>query len=281
MFRIGEFSRIARVTIDTLRHYDALGLLKPVQVDPVTGYRYYTARQLKVLNRILALKDSGLSLDEIGSILQDNLSSEQVRGILKAQLVQAESDLQAAQARQEKLIARLNHLEMEENMPAYEVTLKAIEPTTVAAIRETIPTIEQMPARCGEMFRAIAEWMLSNGLPFGPYMTIYYNDAYTRQDIDTECAFIIPHLAAAQAMPAAPIAMRQMEAVPCVAYTVVTDDFYQKVDGLTPAYQALAQWIEDNGYQIVGPARELFYGSPQGGDMTAEVQFPVQKAAKA
>lgn len=101
------------------------------------------------------------------------------------------------------------------------------------------------------------------------------------QDIDTECAFIIPHLAAAQAMPAAPIAMRQMEAVPCVAYTVVTDDFYQKVDGLTPAYQALAQWIEDNGYQIVGPARELFYGSPQGGDMTAEVQFPVQKAAKA
>jgi len=82
-------------------------------------------------------------------------------------------------------------------------------------------------------------------------------------------------------MPAEPIAVRQIEAVPCVAYTVVTDDFYQKVDGLTPAYQALAQWIEDNGYQIVGPARELFYGSPQGGDMTAEVQFPVQKAAKA
>jgi DNA-binding transcriptional MerR regulator len=57
MFKIGEFSRIGRVTIDTLRHYDALGLLKPAKVDPSTGYRYYTATQLQTLNRIFALKE--------------------------------------------------------------------------------------------------------------------------------------------------------------------------------------------------------------------------------
>jgi effector-binding domain-containing protein len=57
----------------------------------------------------------------------------------------------------------------------------------------------------------------------------------------------------------------------------VTDDFYKRVDGLTPAYQALAKWIEENNYQISGPACELFYGSPESGEMTAEIQFPVQK----
>ena len=64
MFRIGEFSRIGCVTIDTLRHYDALDLLKPAKVDPLTGYRYYSAKQLQSLNRIIALKEVGFSLEE-------------------------------------------------------------------------------------------------------------------------------------------------------------------------------------------------------------------------
>ena len=124
MFRIGEFSRIARVTIETLRHYDAQGLLKPALVDPFTGYRFYSASQLGPLNRILALKESGLSLEEIARILHDGLTNEQVRGMLKAQLAHAESDLQAAQACREKILIRLNHLDLEENMPAFDHLLR-------------------------------------------------------------------------------------------------------------------------------------------------------------
>ncbi len=159
MFRIGEFSHIARVTIDTLRHYDALGILKPAWVDPATGYRYYTARQLQSLHRILALKDSGFSLDEIARILQDKLTNDEIRGLLKAQLLLAEREMHSIQARQEQIITRLNHLDLEDNMPAYEVTLKPVEALTIAAIRETVPIIERMPARCGEMFQKIAQWM--------------------------------------------------------------------------------------------------------------------------
>src|ERR671918_253450 len=110
MFRIGEFSRITRVTIDTLRHYDELGLFKPAKVDPFTGYRYYTAKQLMPLNRILALKEMGFSLDEIARILQEQFTNEQLRGMLKAQLIQAEHELQAAQSRRERIIARLHYL---------------------------------------------------------------------------------------------------------------------------------------------------------------------------
>lgn len=279
MFSIGEFSKLSRVTFDTLRHYDALGLLKPAKVDPFTGYRYYSARQLSSLNRILALKEIGFSLDEIARILQQELTSDQIRGMLKAQLVRAETEIESAQSRRGRVLARLNYLDLEDTMPAYEVTLKTVEKHTVAAIRENVPTIEQMPERCSEMFDTLARWMNENGLPFGPSITIYHNEAYTREDIDTECAFIIPNSAAAkQARPDGRIEIRQIEALPLTASTIVTDDFYKKVDGLTPAYNAVAQWIEENGYKIIGSPRELFYGSAERGDLTAEVQFPVEKA---
>ena len=279
MFSIGEFSKLGRVTVDTLRHYDALGLLKPAKVDPITGYRYYSARQLMSLNRIVALKEVGFSLDEIARILQDKLTSDQLRGMLKAQLIRAESDIQAAQWRQERILARLNFLELEDNMPTYEVTLKPVEKQTIAAIREVVPTIEQMPERCSEMFDTIAHWMNVNRLPFGPSLTIYHNETYTRENIDTECAFIIPDTATPKAAkPDRRIKVRQLEALPLAASTIVTDGFYKKVDGLKPAYDAIAHWIEENSYHLVGTTRELFYGSVSNGDLTAEIQFPVQKA---
>jgi DNA-binding transcriptional MerR regulator len=278
MFSIGEFSKLGRVTVDTLRHYDALGLLKPAKVDPFTGYRYYSARQLLSLNQILALKEIGFSLEEIARILQQELTSDQLRGMLKAQLIRAESEIHSAQARRGRVLARLNYLNLEDTMPAYEVTLKPVEKLTIAAIRENVSTIEQMPERCSEMFDTIARWMKENDLPFGPSLTIYHNETYARENIDTECAFILPNAAAAKrARPEERIAVRQLEAAPLMASTIVTDDFYKKVDGLTPAYNAIAQWIEEHGHKIVGVPRELFYGSAEKGDLTAEVQFPVEK----
>ena len=64
MVSIGEFARLGGVSVRTLRHYDEIGLLRPAQVDPVTGYRGYLASQLGQLNRILALKELGLSLTQ-------------------------------------------------------------------------------------------------------------------------------------------------------------------------------------------------------------------------
>jgi DNA-binding transcriptional MerR regulator len=279
MFSIGEFSKFGRVTVDTLRHYDALGLLKPAKVDPFTGYRYYSARQLMELNRIIALKEVGFSLEKIARIHQEKLTHDQLRGMLKAQLIRAESDIQAAQLRQERILTRLNYLNLEDEMPEYEVTLKPVEMLTVAAIRETVPHIEQMPERCSEMFDTIAQWMNTNRLPFGPSLTIYHNETYTRENIDAECAVIIPDSEAAKtARPEGRIELRQVEALPLVAATIVTDDFYKKVDGLKSAYDTIAQWIEDNNYRLVGTTRELFYGSVDHGDLTAEIQFPVEKA---
>ena len=217
-------------------------------------------------------------MDEIARILQDKLTTDELRGMLRAQLVLAESAIDAAELRRERVLARLNYLNLEENMPAYEVTLKSVDALIIAAIRETVPTIEQMPQRCGEMFNTIAGWMAANSLPFGSPMTIYHNESHTQENIDTECAFIIPGIEIDKIpRPVSPIVVRRMEAIPYVATTIVADAFYQKIGGLTPAYNAIGQWIEEHGYRIIGAPRELYHGSPGKGDFTAEIQFPVEK----
>lgn len=53
MLRIGEFSKLAKTTVKTLRYYDKVGLLKPAFTDSVTSYRYYTEEQLETMRRIL------------------------------------------------------------------------------------------------------------------------------------------------------------------------------------------------------------------------------------
>ena len=87
MLKIGEFAWLGQVTVETLRHYDRLGLLKPEQLDPFTGYRYYALEQLPRLNRILALKDLGLSLEEITRMLARPVKPDEIRSILAGQQV--------------------------------------------------------------------------------------------------------------------------------------------------------------------------------------------------
>ncbi|MBO0795674.1 MAG: MerR family DNA-binding transcriptional regulator [Ktedonobacteraceae bacterium] len=70
MLKIGEFARLSQVSIKTLRHYDALGVLQPSQIDPENGYRLYEVGQLADVVRILALKDCGFALEEIAQLLR-------------------------------------------------------------------------------------------------------------------------------------------------------------------------------------------------------------------
>jgi DNA-binding transcriptional MerR regulator len=79
MFSIGEFARHGRVSVRMLRHYDAIGLLRPACVDPASGYRFYQASQLAQLNRVVALKDLGFSLQQVQAIIDERVSAVTAR----------------------------------------------------------------------------------------------------------------------------------------------------------------------------------------------------------
>ena len=70
MLKIGEFSKLSRVSVRMLRHYDEVGLLAPSEVDPMTGYRYYSERQLITAGRIAALRALGFGLSDTRELLR-------------------------------------------------------------------------------------------------------------------------------------------------------------------------------------------------------------------
>ena len=127
MIRIGDFSRLSRVSVKTLRFYDETDLLKPVEVDRYTGYRYYEYSQLARLNRILALKDLGFSLDEIRRLLEIGLPAEQLRGMLKLREAESKQRVQEEAERLRRIEARLKQIEQEDVMSKYDVVIKKIE----------------------------------------------------------------------------------------------------------------------------------------------------------
>src|SRR5438874_13752435 len=121
MFKIGEFAKIARVTVRALRYYDEMGLLKPHEIDRWTGYRYYSADQLPRLNRILALKDLGLSLDQITGFIKHDLSAAELRGMLRMKQAELQQQMSETQAQLQRVEARLIQIEKENEMSTYDV----------------------------------------------------------------------------------------------------------------------------------------------------------------
>ena len=82
MLKIGEFSKLSRISVRMLRHYDEIGLLMPEEIDPFTGYRYYSEDQLLAAGRIAALRDMGFGLSAIGEILACGADREALEGHL-------------------------------------------------------------------------------------------------------------------------------------------------------------------------------------------------------
>ncbi|MGC2298392.1 MAG: helix-turn-helix domain-containing protein [Acidobacteriaceae bacterium] len=107
MLKIGDFSALAQVSIKTLRYYDEAGLLEPEWVDPENGYRYYAVRQIARLHRILALKDFGFSLEEIGRLLAGRVTAEQMRGMLLLQQAEQKKRVEEEGDRLSRLNSRI------------------------------------------------------------------------------------------------------------------------------------------------------------------------------
>ena len=125
MFSIGEFARLGGVSVRTLRHYDEIGLLHPATVDQDTGYRGYTADQLSPLNRIVALKDLGLSLTQIRRLLA-GITLDELQGMLILRRAQLEHELAQHTNQLLGVESRLRYIAREGAMPADDIMAKIV-----------------------------------------------------------------------------------------------------------------------------------------------------------
>jgi DNA-binding transcriptional MerR regulator len=155
MFRIGEFSRIARVSGRLLRYYDSIGLFGPQHTDPATGYRYYTAAQLGLLNRILALKDLGLTLDQIARLVSERVSTQEIRGMLTLKKTELERALSEDASRLRHIESRLRQIDEDGALKDYDVVVKSAEAQSYLSLRETFPSMNDVAGRLLEVARAV------------------------------------------------------------------------------------------------------------------------------
>ncbi len=255
MFRIGDFSQLGQVSIRTLRLYDELELLKPARIDRFTGYRYYAIEQLPRLNRILALKDLGLSLEQIGDLLKRDLPADQLRGMLMLKQAEIEQQMKAMQAQLRRVEARLRQIEREGKPPQYEVVIKAVEAQTIISVRHVVPDFSVMVDYRCEMYRAIYRWLEEQGLtPLAPELAIYYNTEYVESDIDMELGTPVAPAALKKVgeLPE-PLTLRELPAVETLASVIHKGDMWD----IGQAMVALYSWIGSHGYASAGPYREL------------------------
>ncbi|MBA3947657.1 MAG: MerR family transcriptional regulator [Herpetosiphonaceae bacterium] len=273
MFKIGDFSRLSRVSVKALRYYDELGLLKPMMIDRWTGYRYYSAEQLPRLNRILAFKELGLSLEQIAQLIDENPSVEYLRGMLRLKQAELQQRLQAEQARLALVEARLNYLEQEGTMPEYEVVLKEVPAQLVAVVRETIPNWGQVNVTFNRIFDEVSGYVQEhgghiNGLPFDRWLDPEMADTNMHVEAAVPIQAPIPESERVKVI--------EMEGAANMASVIHHGSF----DGLSNAYNAILRWIEANGYRVRGHNREVYVqyertGAPA--NYVTEIQFPVEK----
>jgi DNA-binding transcriptional MerR regulator len=286
MFKIGDFARLGQVSSRMLRHYDQLGLLTPKHTDRWTGYRYYTIDQLGQLNRIIALKELGLTLEQIGDLMADDdqVSAERLRGMLTLKRAEIARTLQEEQSRLARVEARLRQIELEDQPSPYEVVVKAIPAMPVASIRQVVPTIDEMDYFCRALYGQLYARLGRHGItPLQPEITLYHNDEYSETDLDVEVA--VPVHPKHVTLPSADenILFHRLPGYDLAAALIYEGTF----PGVTDGVLALLRWVGLNDHVLAGPMRELHIsgrahkeGKTQP-EAVLELQVPVRRVQRA
>lgn len=272
MFTIGDFARHGRVSVRMLRHYDAIGLLRPAAVDRHTGYRFYEATQLADLNRVVALKELGFTLQQVQQIVDERVNIDELRGMLRLRRTELAAAIAADATRLARVEARLRIIESEGTMPTDDVVLKRIAPLRVAELsgpaagftpQDITPVIQPL---YGELCRLLDEAGVDQTGPAIAYYedqddsVVVHAGVVVNADPDDRHGFTIVDLPAVQD-----------------AATIVHRG---PMDDVLASVQALARWIDGNGYRTSGATRELYLEWPEDepDKQVVELQFPVVRA---
>ncbi|AXK34603.1 MerR family transcriptional regulator [Streptomyces armeniacus] len=286
MFTIGDFAKHGRVSVRMLRHYDAIGLLRPAHVDEATRYRHYGAEQLARLNRVIALKDLGFSLQQVAAILDDRVSAEELRGMLRLRRAELETAAADTAARLAQVEARLRTIESEGSMPTDDIVLKRLPAVRLAELSGTAASFvpQDIGPAIGPLFAELCRRMEAAGVvPDGPGLA-RYEDAPPEDGGDSGAITVraglpvaasdVRALERSEGAEAAENRIRIVE-LPAVerAATIVHRG---SMDTVLPTVQALAHWIDANGYRSTGYARELTLSAPEDtSQWVTELQEPL------
>jgi DNA-binding transcriptional MerR regulator len=275
MFRIGEFSRIAQVSGRLLRYYDSIGLLSPEATDPETGYRYYSAQQLPRLNRILVLKELGLSLEQIAQVLDQQTSVEAMRDMLILRKTQIEQTLQEELQRLQAVETRLQQIDTNGQIEEPDVVLKNLPEQHFLALRDVFPGMAAIRSFAHVIARDVPARAVSNNL--GQIAFVIHSPQFDPEALDVEVGYLLTGKVP-QEVRLSEERVLTVHTLPAIE-TVATLAHQGSTDTIHLTYGALGTWIERHGWQISGEGRHtLMHLADEDDETVVEVQLPVRKA---
>ena len=265
LYKIGMFANISRVTIKTLRYYDEQGLLKPAYIDEENGYRYYLATQIADLHQILALREMGLTLEEIKIVN----SGESGKDILQRRKQNILSEIAKLTSELAQIESYLTRTDVDLSTPVLIKTL----PSVICACRETViksydalftlmpemgAEMEQMGCVCSE-----PDYCFTN----------YLEPGYKEEDIRIEICEAVTKVGVDSNLVKFKVFPEVKEAA-CIFHK-------GSYNYLPKSYEKLLTFIENNGYEIAGEIRESYidgvWNKETENDWLTEIQIPVVK----
>jgi DNA-binding transcriptional MerR regulator len=272
MLTIGGFAQIGQVSPRMLRHYDELGLLRPERVDAVTGYRFYEISQLSRLHLLLALRDLGFSLEQIRDVLEDELSTEQLRGMLRLRRAQVEEVVGEERARLRRIEARLRALEGRDQMPSQDIVVKTTQPLRVAEATGSAPGFgsENLAPVFADLYPRVIAQLERTGAR--PGLCVAWYEESDDGSVTVHAGFDI-----SDQRVHGDDGIRVRDLPPVEVASVV---YRGSMENVGATYEALTRWIDDSGYRLAGWSRELYHAwceSDQSQNVT-EIQLPVAHA---
>lgn len=272
MFRIGDFSRIARVSSRLLRFYDEIDLFAPAHADPETGYRYYTVAQLGQLNRILVLKELGFELDQVREILRSNVSAAELRNMLLLRRNDVARTLAVESQRLRYIETRITQLETEGALSADDVFVRAEPPYRFLSLRRIIPSFDAA--------RALILELHNQARPLLPktsrhrLVAIAHSPDFEADALDVEFGYAFDDAFDCDLPTETELRWRELEGVERMAVCVrvgLPEDAH-----LVTA--KIGRYLEAAGDVLAGPSREVFLRPPHPERMheaVVEMQFPI------
>jgi len=269
MYKIGDFSKINRITVKALRLYDELGLLKPICIDKQTGYRLYDTNQILLVQKIISLKQIGMSLNEIKDLIGEDVNSDRLIKKLSNKISQINQVLEVEKTKLLKLRTYINTLRKDKIMN-YHVTIKDLPEVIVASVRKIIANYDELYTIAPYYGNLLIKQKIELRKPEYCF-NIYHDKEYKENNIDIEvCNSVTSYGKDEEGM-----TFKKIPGIPQAACIIHKGPY----ENLRHTYAFLTKWINDNGYEISDNMREVYYdgcwNKDDPNDWVTEIQAPV------
>jgi DNA-binding transcriptional MerR regulator len=241
---IGDFSRITHLSVKTLRHYQKVGLLEPVNVDPRTGYRHYTTDQIPNAQVIRRFRKLDMPVNTVKAVLAAP-DTDARNELIVAHLDRMESELKDVQT----AVASLRSLLEAPSATVFAAEHRKVPEITAAGIREIIPLDDLLPwfhGALGELYACVA----AQGLPMtGPAGGLYSSDLFRYEN--GEATLFVPTNGELH-----PVGRIALLTIPAVELAVtVHEGAHTDID---VAYGELGTYVTQHELTVEGPVREYY-----------------------